>query len=496
MAKVSSVTNSKDKDGNTSSNATVRTNKTVKSKSNSKSVDDKFKIPSTSKKIKKSKTPSTGNANKKSMTGKKNSNANNGGSGSGISLDKQDGEYKIDYSYNKIKKKSLKKYKDHKELIPTKAYDLKRKKNGEIKRNKKGAVVSKKGANKEVARQNPYGYPKVKGNAPGGRKKYDYTIAIQSDIIKAINKEKKNLNIPSAYSRLQLNKRFHEKFNRFKIQYPDYFLNNTIGYVFFTRPDLNLFDSDGNANSQVESDPQLYYAVMSNEQAVKSLTKNYAGGHHFIPLLCNTVMSLDVSDESIETVETGQTYTGYKTQYAQTNVRSMTAGTINVTFPETYNMAITALHQVWCSYESGVYRGILEPKAKYIWNKEIDYACDIYYFLVDAQDMIIRYWCKYTGCFPLNVNKSVFSYSGDTHINHPNLNISYAYFAREDMSFITLGEFNNNAGGVSANWKYKALYNPIGGVSGDTWASRPFIQHSTINNGFGQAQIHYLRFKP
>ena len=339
-------------------------------------------------------------------------------------------------------------------------------------------------------------YPKKIGtNVSTGKTLYDYTINIQSTMLNDIKKIKRNLNIPSAYSRLELNKMFHTEFNRFRIQYPDYFLNNTLGFVVFTRPDLNIVDSNGDILSQVANDSQLYYIMKASPETGKTLTKGYSGRHYFNPLLTNTVMSLDVSDESIDTLETGETFTGFKTQYAKSNIRSMTAGTISVTFPETYNMSLTHLHQLWCAYESGVYRGSLKPKDTYIWQKELDYACDIYYFLLDAEDFIIRYWCKYTGCFPLNVNKSVYSYNGDTAINHPNLNVTYAYFAREDLSLVNLVEFNNNSNANNTSFKYKAEYIPALGASGQTWSGPPYVAKIKRPTGFDRdAELYALKF--
>lgn len=348
-----------------------------------------------------------------------------------------------------------------------------------------------------VVRQNPNNYPTTDFTKTSNDDyKYDYTLSVQKDIIDAIQKEKENLNIPSAYSRRELNKLFHTKFNRFRIQYPDYFMNNTLAYVVMTRPDLNLFSSGFTPHEQIMSDPQMYYIMNADLETAKTLTKGYSSAHHFNPLLSNTLTSIDISDESIDTLETGETFTGFKTQYAKSNIRSMTAGTINLKFPETYNMAVTHAHQLWCTYESCVYRGSMKPKDQYIWGKELDYACDIYYFLLDVEDMIIRYWCKYTGCFPLNVNKSVFSYDAGSQINHPELSVTYAYFAREDMSALTLNEFNNNAGGNTTGFKYRSNYIPSLGVSGNTWANAPFVEVVTENTGMGSTSYLYaLRFR-
>lgn len=359
-------------------------------------------------------------------------------------------------------------------------------------------VLLKRSKSKSVLQRNANAYPSA--TKVDKKYQYDYTISIQNDIRESIQNIKENLNVPSAYSRLELNKKFHSQFNRFRIQYPDYFLNNTIAYVVMTRPDLNLFNSNGEMLKQIANDPQLYYIVRAGKETAKTLTKNYSGAHDFNPLLSNTLTSLDIQDESIDTLETGETFTGFKTQYAKSNIRSMTAGTINLRFPEVYNMSITHAHQLWCSYESGVYRGSLKPKSKYIWGKELDYACDIYYFLLDVEDMIIRYWCKYTGCFPLNVNKSVFSYDVGTQIQHPELSVTYAYFAREDLSPTTLNEFNNNSGGISNGFTYRANYIAEKGgpdSCGKTWSNAPFVQAITRKNGFDlDSELFALRFRP
>lgn len=355
-------------------------------------------------------------------------------------------------------------------------------------------VVPPGGFQSEAIQQNNNLYPPTL--TIGKNITYDYTVRIQSDLREAFLNIKRDLNVPSAYTRLELNKLFNDKFNRFRAEFPDYFLNNTLGYCVITRPDLNLFANDGSLHPQISNDPQLYYISKANPMIPKSLTKNYSTEHHFIPLLSNTITSLDVADESIDTLETGETFTGFKTQYAKSNIRSMTAGTIGIKFPETYNMGITHTHQMWCSYESGVYRGILKPKDQYIWSKILDYASDIYYFIVDAEDMIIRYWCKYVGCFPLNVNKSIFSYDAGSQVSHPDINVTYAYFARDDMNPITLTEFNNNSGGLTSSFRYKANFIPSKGISGNTWSNAPFVQGIKVKTGFlADAELFALRFR-
>lgn len=336
--------------------------------------------------------------------------------------------------------------------------------------------------NNAVVEQNSNAYPTVKATKANGSYAYDYTMSmtdidIQMDVIR------KNLNIPSLYTPIQLNRLMHTQFNRYKIAYPDYERGPLLPYVFFTRPDLNIYGTGGGILKQYKANPQLLYLIQTNPQTAKSLTLAYTSEHQFNPLLSNRVGSLDVQDEVLDTVETGETFTGYKSQYSKHGIRSLTAGQLSIKFPESYNMALTVLHQIWCGYQAAVYRGQLDPLEEYMGNRILDYACDIYYFLTD-RDGVIRFWTKYYGCFPTNVNKSIFSYDAGALVQFPEMNITYNYIHKEDLSPDTIKEFNENANVTSGS---KTLYakdhDDNLGHYGPTWMGPPFIQEVYMDEG-------------
>lgn len=348
----------------------------------------------------------------------------------------------------------------------------------------------------DVKQQNSNNYPPVDHtDNETGDIWYNWTIALNSlknDILKI----KKNLNAPSAYNRLQLAKLTNTKFNRYKIEYGDYRLKPTIGYVVFTRPDLNLFDEDKKLLPQIANDPQLYYIWRNNPTTMKQLTLDWANGHKFIPLLTNQVTALDVLDETVDTMETGETFSGFKMQYAKNSIRSLTSGSISVKFPETADLAITHMFQTWCSYESGVYRGSLIPKDDYCMYKILDYACNIYYFLMDT-DMTIKFWSVYYGAFPTNVNKSIFSFDLGSDSGMSDVNVSFAYFHKLDMDTRSLVDFNNISGGVTTGLAYKLNTSKdicLGG-GGDTWSGAPFIEAVKTSNGITTVDEFKLRFR-
>ena len=259
-------------------------------------------------------------------------------------------------------------------------------------------------------------------------------------LLSMFNKIQKNMDIPSFYTREQLNWNVHVNFNRFKKEFPDTYLRNTIGVVIFTRPDLNLYDSSLNKNAMIASDPRSNHIINKNAMVARLLTNQCTGkeSHKFNPLLSNLAQSLDVVDDSIDTLDTGETFTGYKMQYAKHNIKSITSGSISIKYRETYDLSITDTHQLWVDYMSNVYRGIFEPKREYVWKKELDYACDVYYFLLDQDGETIKFWTKYYGVFPNNVPKSAYSYDFGSSINLPELSVNYSYIYKEDLSPVAL----------------------------------------------------------
>jgi hypothetical protein len=358
------------------------------------------------------------------------------------------------------------------------------------------AIAARPGITQDVLQQNGEQFPRYDHTGNDGTIVYDYTMNITNQIAEDILTIKKNMNIPSAYSKHEINNLMNSKFNRFKINYPDYDLKNTIAMVVFTRPDLNIYKSDKKLLDQISNDPQLYYISRNTPNVPQQLTLAYASDNKFIPLLSNRITALDILDESLDTIETGETFTGFKMQYAKHSIRSLTAGSVSVKFPETYDLAITQMFQFWCSYESGVYRGSLIPKTTYITEKILDYACDIYYFLMDP-DFTIRFWSIYYGAFPTNVNKSIFSFDMGANVTFPDVNVTFNYFHKQDLDPTTITEFNENGGSIKSGMKYASQYEPTLGHGGTTWVGAPFIETVHENNGISEGtDIFKMRFRP
>lgn len=279
-------------------------------------------------------------------------------------------------------------------------------------------------------------------------------------------------------------------FNRFRLIHPNSVLTNTKGYVFFTRPDLNLLSSTG-----ATSDIGLLINMLSNghQGILASLQKSASmsgvsfNGHQFIPLLSNRCTGLDINDETLETKEIGDTYTGWKLNYGTNNIKSKAANTVTSSFIDDEQVSIYLIFKLWTEYITAVSRGIISPKTNYVKTQQLDYANSIYYFLCAEDGESILFWTKFTGCIPTNVPSSNFADSLDTPIRQPKYSITWQYAFKKDYDPYTLAEFNRLSG--NGDFDAMPMYDKETIRSGRTIVGSPYID--TNNGGY----IYKMRFR-
>lgn len=320
-----------------------------------------------------------------------------------------------------------------------------------------------------------------------------------SDFVDNMSIIRKNLNINDSASNLaDIKYNMVNRFDRWKVAHPDIQLTKSFGYVFFTRPALNLYDHVSYTEIKlldvVSRDPVYYYLDNNNRQLLRSLTKTFSGMHDFNPFLSNMAQSFELSDESIETIEHGKTFTGHMVKYGRHNIKSKTAGTFSVDYIDDNEYKVYKIHKAWCDYISKVYRGEFEPEEYYIKNRILDYACSVYYFLCGEDGETILFWSKYTGVFPTNIPSAKSSWNKGTLLKMPEISVNYEYAWKEDFNPVSLAEFNINGSGADqdSGYSYISTYEPELLTTGKTFTGSPFVE--TIRNSVGDYTFK-LRFR-
>lgn len=263
-----------------------------------------------------------------------------------------------------------------------------------------------------------------------------------------------------------------KNFNRYRLITPESVLANSKGYVFFTRPDLNI------SSEILSSDIGLLFFNMASQHSgiVQQLKKDLSGNHQFMPLLCNRCTGLDIQDENLEIADVNETLTGWKINYATNLIKSKTSGTVTTSFIEDEQLSIYLLFKLWCEYISNVSRGVISSKETYIKTKILDYAVSIYYFLTAEDGESIVFWSKWTGCIPTNIPSSNFSDSIDSPIRIPKYSITWQYAFKKDYDPYTLAEFNKLTG---SGFSYVNMYNATTFRSSGTLCGAPFVDTQT-----------------
>lgn len=306
-----------------------------------------------------------------------------------------------------------------------------------------------------------------------------------------VNIIKRNHNIYVDGDENLMNSQF-EKFNRYRMEFPDLVLDKTFAHVFITRPDLNLFATSSKTSalhSQVENDPECYYLYKTRPEILTCLSKNHSANHDFNPFLSNRAASFEVSDEFIKTAEMGETLTGYKLSFGKNIIDSRTAGSFSIQYQDDKELNVLRMHKIWVEYISKVYRGEWSPKQSYMIDKILDYPVSVYYILTAGDGETILFWSKYYGAYPTNIPSSVLSYSKGNMVQNPEYSITYQYSFKEDFNPLALAEFNMNS--KNGGFVYSKIYEPSLLSTGKTFSGSPFID--TVNNN-GE-YCYKLRFR-
>lgn len=324
-------------------------------------------------------------------------------------------------------------------------------------------------------------------------------------------------------------------FNRYKLYEGIDFRQSAITYVFFTRPCMNLITNPTIQDDfirylqtfQDPSSPQ-YWVLRNLDSEGKFKSQATAGqGNPFNTILSNLCTTLELRDNTISQVETGQNLLGNKLVYADSQTEAMTVNSMSIDYYETSDMMVTMLHKCWVDYMHLVKRNLAVPhmgkrsfkansqfygpdgqpskhlphgaqnesasayasdsQLNVIHDRIIDYACSIYVFKMAEDGRRVKFWTKYTGVFPTSVPYSTNSFSlGET--TKPSVSIEYTYSFKEDMSPEVLLEFQHTVNSISKNYDVtwgtgsmdKTTLNKT--LIEDNWVGLPYLEYHTWNN--------------
>lgn len=247
--------------------------------------------------------------------------------------------------------------------------------------------------------------------------------------------ELKNRNIRYGYSYAD----FYKTINYFNItRLPDYenAAEPYIGYIFMTRPNLNI--GSGSWNNGVSSEAETNFnqfvtnsmtaafaADVYGEQMLRQLSRY--SPNTWMPIITTKAMSYSVGDVDLKTIEKGSTYFGHTIKYGKHSEDHKVSGSISIDFRNDRFLSIMKMMHLWMSYIYNVSKNdSIIPSEESQKNGILDYAGSIYYLVTRRDGRELVYWEKLVGVFPTRLPFSVFSYN-DSMILQDTVSIEFSY---------------------------------------------------------------------
>ena len=198
--------------------------------------------------------------------------------------------------------------------------------------------------------------------------------------------------------------------------------NDVRGFVFFTRPQLNL------TSNNIRNVRTLYPLMSKNETSIQRFVRttldprlltgitglgsvDYGNikincplvdsENAFIPILTNTITSLSGwPDMAAPTWSSRAGLRKEQMVMVDGSAEIYNAFDLSATFENFKSEVLTLLFETWMTYPTYVFEGVLNPYIDFITENEIDYNTRIYRFITDASGRYIKKAASTGASFP------------------------------------------------------------------------------------------------
>lgn len=290
------------------------------------------------------------------------------------------------------------------------------------------------------------------------------------------------------YDRYQMD--WYNKFSRFGIIDPYNTLTKTKEYIFITKPDLCLFNSNGTVSNVLSNNAFFVDAINRYRGSALQLQSSYKSSTPFMTMLSNAVTStLDIPSISAEMIETAGNINGTKISYRGTSYKSDQDHDFSLEFEDTKYLDVYMLFKMYDEYEKLKWRGLIDfTKAdsdrwkNYIINKVLHDQVSMYKFIVADDGYRIIYWARLTGCVPTSIPRESFSSMEDAV--QQKITVGWKSHFIRDMDPIIISQFNSLVEPHVTNKTELPLFDMERHVVNGSWASMPYIQIREIQDSY------------
>lgn len=269
-----------------------------------------------------------------------------------------------------------------------------------------------------------------------------------------------NENILSSYVNNNYDKAGNDNLTKFFAYNQNIYVDPSLtgfAFIFVTKPSLFLYpykpsgmDTDEVvAYSNMCADPEFsMYIVGENENKkdqtiIKQLSYfNFSDSSTlFLPIFTNLSKAFNPIDTTLDAVQAYQTREGFNLTIPTNTTPSEASGSITLNVSETDNLDFTKMLSIWVKYIRNITNGTFSANPNMIKQNMLDYTSSIYYFFTGPDGKTLKYWSRYTGCYPYIIPYGNLIYMKGS-VDSNNIDIPFYYTLKEDMNPRILEDFN------------------------------------------------------
>lgn len=246
-------------------------------------------------------------------------------------------------------------------------------------------------------------------------------------------------------------------FNVYNRTLVDVYGTYEFSYVFITRPELYLFEkvkkpkktNDGedsadtklNIGKNLSKSKDLSSIVKQDRELYKYLDSNIDMGTNFLIPMINYLDEMSITDVEFRSKSSPKNAHNIKIEYPTNYEASLAGIPVNLTFTDDNENTIMNLLNVWSTYMSEISLGKIYPRPKVAYQNKFESSCAIYQFVTQEDGETIKFYAKWTGCYPQNI-----PFSNESHKRRKDANeaLSVSFYAPffKAMKPRILAEFN------------------------------------------------------
>ncbi|MBR6289289.1 MAG: hypothetical protein IKR19_08140 [Acholeplasmatales bacterium] len=271
-------------------------------------------------------------------------------------------------------------------------------------------------------------------------------------------------------SRDELKQNIYTSTYRFGVMNPYGSISTGREFLFFTKPDLNIYQYDSSTgavnrnalNDSLASIPFWKDLFTYKKRTIDQLEDmSGVSGDRFNHLLQNQCSSnLEISALEASMIDTPVNMFGVGFSYRGSSEGSDDNPSFSLEFKDTRWLDVYTYFKAYEEYEKLKSHGLVRPKAEYAINKIVHDQFSIYKFIVDEDMETIIYYGKMYGVVPVSLPRDTFG--SPTFDGGLSYNISFKAAFYEDMIPDILADFNALSRDYFSSRRYSIpIYNKV-----------------------------------